>query len=155
VIWGDTDAFHTWWKATGVNADYANPNNAPAINLSGFPTLGAATKIPAVFYPKAPLFGALSHLYDVVLLPSESIDGHDCVRLAGHASDQYGSTGNAVNLRSIILWIDSASLLIRKVREKRESTGGQVSRTTTLFRPMANPAVEKDQFRFQPLAAKS
>src|SRR5215467_314755 len=35
VIWGDPDAFHTWWQATGQQTDYPNPNNAPAISLSG------------------------------------------------------------------------------------------------------------------------
>src|SRR5437588_6298747 len=30
VIWGDPQAFHTWWKTTNVKSDYPNPNNIAA-----------------------------------------------------------------------------------------------------------------------------
>src|SRR5438128_768687 len=34
VIWGDPEAFHTWWKTTGVKDDYPNPNNVGAFSLA-------------------------------------------------------------------------------------------------------------------------
>src|SRR5438477_116161 len=36
VVWGDPEAFHTWWKTTGVEEDYPNPNN-----IAAFTTLDA------------------------------------------------------------------------------------------------------------------
>src|ERR1700722_16601506 len=83
VIWGDPDAFHTWWKTTGVQGDYPNPNNLPAFNLSDFQTAGSATKIPTLLYPKAALVGALTHFADAAVDGTENIGGHPCYRLIG------------------------------------------------------------------------
>src|SRR5206468_3179974 len=52
VIWGDPDAFHTWWKATGGRSDYPNPNNSSAISMSGQNSAGVSGKIPPLLYPK-------------------------------------------------------------------------------------------------------
>jgi len=45
VIWADPDAFHTWWKTTGQQTDYPNPNNTPAITLSGPPTASSSIRV--------------------------------------------------------------------------------------------------------------
>lgn len=153
VIWADPGAFHTWWKATAVTTDFPNPNNVPAINLSDFPTSGAATKIPTLLYPKAPLVGALSNFADPALHGTESIGGHPCYRLLGHTSDLYGQTGKEVNRRRLTLWIDTRSMLIRQVREEPAARGGQVMRITTTFDPAANPRIEEKQFQFTPPGA--
>jgi len=55
VIWGDPEAFHTWWKTTGVKADYPNPNNTGAFSTADPQTAGSAMKIPPLLYAKAGL----------------------------------------------------------------------------------------------------
>jgi hypothetical protein len=32
VVWGNPDAFHTWWKTTNQRFDYPNPSNVPAVS---------------------------------------------------------------------------------------------------------------------------
>ena len=150
VIWGDPEAFHTWWSTTGTQSDYPNPNNLPAINSSDYQTDGSATKIPTLLYPKAALVGALSHFADPRLDGTEAISGHACHRIVGATSDLYGMTGNEVNRRKLTLWIDVQSLLVRQVREEWEAAPGQVHRTTTMFDPVANGAIEDGRFRFFP-----
>src|SRR5689334_18293436 len=67
VIWGDPDAFHTWWNTTGQQYDYPNPNNVSAISLSGMNTGGTALKIPTLLYGKSALAAALLVIADPVL----------------------------------------------------------------------------------------
>jgi hypothetical protein len=150
VIWGDPDAFHTWWKATGQVSDYPNPDNVNAFNLSDVPTAGLASKLPPLLYPKAPLPGVLTHFSDPTLEASESIGGQDCYRLAGHAFDVYGATGRQVNDRKLTLWIDTKSFLLRQLREERQAAAGAIDRTTTTYEPQANPVLTEHSMQFTP-----
>ena len=150
VIWGEPDAFHTWWSTTGTQSDYPNPNNLPAINSSDYQTDGSTTKIPTLLYPKAALVGALSHFVDPKLDGTEIIAGHPCHRLVGATGDLYGMTGNEVNRRKLMLWIDVQTLLVRQVREEWEAAPGQIHRTTTTFDPVTNVEIEDGRFRFAP-----
>jgi outer membrane lipoprotein-sorting protein len=150
VIWGDPDAFHTWWKTTGVQGDYPNPNNLPAFNLSDFQTSGSATKIPVLLYPKAALVGSLSHFADAALDGNEEIGGHPCYRLVGRTNDVYGQTGKEVNVRKLTLWIATDTLLIRQTREESKAGPGEINRVTITFDPKVNPALEVSRFKFVP-----
>jgi outer membrane lipoprotein-sorting protein len=150
VIWGDPDAFHTWWKTTGAQGDYPNPNNLPAFNLSDFQTTGSATKIPVLLYPKAALVGSLSHFADAVMDGTEDIGGHPCYRLAGRTNDVYGQTGKEVGFRKMTIWIATDTLLIRQTREESKASPGQINRVTLTFDPKANPALEDGRFKFVP-----
>jgi outer membrane lipoprotein-sorting protein len=150
VIWGDPDAFHTWWKTTGVQSDYPNPNNVGAFTTSGVTTSGATTKVPSLLYKKGALPSDFAFFTDGVLDGREEIGEHQCDRLVGTAKDVYGNTGHEVNVRKMIVWIDRESLLIRKVVEEWPPLPGQVSRTTTVFEPQANPALDESKFRFTP-----
>jgi outer membrane lipoprotein-sorting protein len=154
VIWGDTDAFHTWWKTTGGRQDYPNPNNAGALLLAGPTTMGATSKIPTLLYAKAQLPGDFTNISDLSVGSAETVDGHQSQRVVGTASDVYG-TGNHVNERKLTLWIDTESLLIRKVLEEWKPLPGQVSRRTTTIQPVANPALDDSRFRFVPPSSKS
>ena len=111
--------------------DYPNPNNAPAISLSGRNTGGAALKIPTLLYSKAALGGDFNNFADVVLDGTEPISGRRCYRLIGRASDVYAASGKEVNTRRMTVWIDTESLLISQVREEWKGLPGQRSRTTT------------------------
>jgi len=148
VVFGDADAFHTWWKATGVQSDYPNPNNVGAFTLSAPTTLGAALKIPTLLYANAGLPGDFSNLRDMVADGTETLGGRRCDRLVGMAADFYGNTQREVNARKITMWIDAESLLLRKVVEEWTPLPGQVSRNTTTWEPQANPTIEDSRFRF-------
>jgi outer membrane lipoprotein-sorting protein len=152
VIWGDPDAFHTWWKTTGDRYDYPNPNNAPAISQSGRPTGATANKIPTLLYAKAPLLSDFANVSDAAVDGSEEVGGHRCARVLGTTRDVYGATGKEVNVRKITLWIDSESLLIRKVIEEWKAMPGQRNRTITTYEPQANPAIDEAKFAFSPPA---
>jgi outer membrane lipoprotein-sorting protein len=151
VIWGDPDAFHTWWKTTGAMEDYPNPNNLGAFTTADYQTAGSAMKIPTLLYSKAPLQGPFSHFDDPVVGGMEEIGGHRCYRLAGATRDVYGITGREVNIRKMTVWIDAESFLIRRVREEpKGALPGQINRTTTTFEPQANPALDDKRFKFVP-----
>jgi hypothetical protein len=154
VIWGDPDAFHTWWKTTGQQTDYPNPQNIPAISLSGFNTKGVAMKIPTLLYGKSPLAAALLAIADPVIDGSDDIGGHRCYRIVGRASDVYATTGKEVNVHRMTVWIDSNSYLVRQVKEERKATPGNINRVTTTYQPQANPNLDGSLFKFAPPEAK-
>jgi outer membrane lipoprotein-sorting protein len=151
VIWAEPEAFHTWWKMTGQQYDYPNPNNIPAISMSEHPTAGVGLKIPTLLYGK--VFGsAMLNLHDPVLDGTEDVDGKNCYRIAARASDVYAQTSKEVNVRKATVWIDADSFLIRKMTEDWKTIPGQRNRKTTTFEPRANPKLDDDQFKFVPPA---
>ena len=154
VVWGDPDAFHTWWKTTGDQYDYPNPDNLPAINGSGRNTGNAALKIPTLLYAKAPLLSDFANLSDVVDDGREPVGGHACYRLRGLARDVYTATGREANIRTMTLWIDSESLLIRKVLEEWKARPGTRSRVITSYEPQANVPIDEALFKFVPSGGK-
>jgi outer membrane lipoprotein-sorting protein len=149
IVWGDPDAFHTWWKATGVQRDYPNPDNSGAITMSAESTVGATSKVPTLLYAKAALPGSFSNLTGITAATPETVDGHRCERVTATASDVYG-TGHEVNARKVTFAIDAESLLIRRVVEEWPALPGQVSRTTTTYQPQLNPQLDESRFRFTP-----
>ena len=150
VIWGEPDAFHTWWKMTGQQTDYPNPNNIPAITLSSEPTKGASMKIPPLLYGKSQLAAVLLAFHDPEVDGTEAIGGHHCHRIVGRASDTYSATGKEVNIHRITVWIDSDSFLVRQVREEWKPLPGSVNRMTTMYQPQANPTLDEAKFKFTP-----
>jgi uncharacterized protein DUF2092 len=150
IIWADPDAFHTWAKLTGDQYDYPNPNNAPAIALSGQQTHGASNVVPPLLYSKAALGGVFQNFTDQTVDGIETVGGHRCHRILGTTRDVYAATGREVNVRKLTVWIDADSLLIRKVREEWKPLPGQRSRNTYVFEPQANPTIDDSRFRFTP-----
>jgi outer membrane lipoprotein-sorting protein len=150
VVWGDPDAFHVWWKTTGQVTEYPNPKNTGALTLSDYPTGGAITKIPPLLYSKAGLAGAVVGFEPTRMADMEDVGGSRCYRLEGTTSDSYGQTGKQVNVRTLTVWIDSSSYLIRKVVEDAPSAPGTLNRTTTTFDPKANPKLNDEPFQFSP-----
>jgi outer membrane lipoprotein-sorting protein len=150
VIWGDPDAFHTWWMTTGQQYDYPNPNNVNAISMSSQNTGSSALKIPTLLYGKSSLAAALLNISDPVLDGTEEVAGRRCYRLMGRVSDLYAATGKEVNIHKITVCIDTELLLIRKVLEEWKALPGQRSRLITTYEPRANPALEDARFKFVP-----
>jgi hypothetical protein len=153
VVWGDPDAFHTWWKTTGVQEDYPNPNNISAFTTADAHSYGSGLKIPALLYSKAPLQGTFTNFSDVVVDGTEDVSGHRCHRLLGTTRDVYTATGREVAVRKLAVWIDAESLLIRKTVEQSKALPGQISRRTTNYEPQTNPALDEGRFRFSPACA--
>ena len=150
VIWADPDAFHTWWKATGQTSNYPNPNNSIAITLNDYPTTGVISKIIPLLYSKAGLPGTIAEFVPSRLAGMEQVDGNKCFKLEGSASDSYGATGAKVNTRTVTLWVDSTTYLVRKISEQSPAPPGILNRITTTFDPQANPRLEDSVFRFAP-----
>lgn len=148
VVWGDPNAFHTWWKSTTVREDYPNPNNTGAFTMAGPQTKGAAEKIPPLLYGKAVLPSAFANFNDAKEAGTESIGGKPCAKVTGTAYDTYAGTGRRTSARKVTVWIDTESLLIRKIVEEGEAPPGMVNRTTTAYEPRANPPVDASRFRF-------
>jgi len=147
VIWGDPDAFHTWWKTTGGQSDYPNPNNVPAINQSGYQTAGSVTKIPALLYGRDILQGIFTNFADPVLDGTEEIGRRKCYRIVGRSSDFYG-TGKEVNIHKLTVWIDAESYFVRQAREESKTLPGHINRATTTFELQANPKLDDSKLRF-------
>jgi outer membrane lipoprotein-sorting protein len=147
VIWGDPDAFHTWWKTTGDQYDFPNPNNTGA--FVGGPIRGTGQKIPTLLYAKASLLSDFSNLTDLVNDGTEAVSGHKCHRLMGITRDVYAATTKEVNVRKMTLWIDAESLLIRKVLEEWKPLPGTRSRVITTYEPRANMPIDDTRFAFK------
>ena len=150
VVWADANAFHTWWKTTGQQTDYANPNNAPAISMSGRNTQNSVVKVPTLLFSKVNLGGDFNNVADVSLDGTEDVGGRRCDRLVGRASDRYAATDKEVNIRKMTIWIDAESSLVRQVREDWKGTPGNVIRITTTYQPQANPVLDDAKFTFTP-----
>jgi outer membrane lipoprotein-sorting protein len=156
VFWSDEETFHTWWKSTGVQQDYPKGKGVQAFGPAEYLTSGSALKIPTLLFSQAGLQGAFTHFSDPLAAGSENLDGHQCYRITGTAKDVYAATGRETNIRAMTVWIDSESLLIRKVFEDApKGTAAAASiRVTTTFDPQANPALDDKQFQFTPEAPK-
>lgn len=150
VIWGDPGAFHTWWKMTGQQTDYPNPNNTPAISMSGQPTAQVALKVPTLLFGKSNLAAAMLNLADPVLDGTEDFHGHRCYRVTGRASDTYAATQREVNVHKATVWIDADTYLVRQMLEEWKPLPGQRSRTTTIFDPQGNPKLDDAKLKFTP-----
>lgn len=149
VIWGDGEAFHTWWSTTGLEETYPRGSGARAFVLSTHPTVGSSVLISPLLFAGAGLIGTLEELANVSLQGTETIGGRQCHKLAGVARSRY-ATGHEVNIRRTTVWIDVQSLLVRRVFEDtpRGTPAGSVSRVTTTFEPQANPTLDSSRFRF-------
>jgi len=146
----DPDAFHAWWKTTGQQFDYPNPDNLGALNGSGHNTSAVGLKIPTLLYGKAPLLSDFANFADVTPDGTEDVAGRKCLRLVGNTRDVYAATNKEVNVRKMSVWIDAESLLIRKVVEQWKALPGQISRLTTTYEPQANPKIDESRVRFSP-----
>jgi hypothetical protein len=109
-------------------------------------------QIASVLWPDARLVSVLTEFGDAIAAGTEAVDGRPCHKLVGIAKSTYGQTGREVNARKVTVWVDVETLLVRKVFEDTPSGSARssVSRTTTTFRPHANPALGDSVFRFTP-----
>lgn len=155
VVWSDDEAFHSWWSATGVEGNYPRGQGTTAFVATTPQTLGSSVLIAPLLFQGAGLVGTLEELGDVEVNGTETVGGRTCHRLVGVARSRY-ATGREVNVRRTTVWIDTESLLVRKVFEDtpRGTSPVLVSRRTMTFVPQANPTLDDSRFRFVPPAPK-
>jgi hypothetical protein len=152
VVWSDAEAFHSWWRSLGTQQDFPKGSGAAAFAQGTVPTSGSLPQIASLLWPDAALVSTLSELGEVTDAGTEAVDGRPCHKLTAFASSRYGRTGREVNARPVTVWIDVQTLLVRKVVEDspRGTVADFLNRTTTVFRPHANPPLDEVSFRFTP-----
>lgn len=152
VVWSDANAFHSWWQTTGVQQDFPKGSGTGAFTAGVVQTNGSLPQVASFLWPDARLVSALTEFGDATEVGTEAVDGRPCHKLVGIAKSTYGQTGREVNVRRATVWIDVETLLVRKVFEDtpRGSPRSSVSRTTTTFRPHANPNLDGSVFQFAP-----
>jgi hypothetical protein len=156
VVWCAGADFESWWSATGVHQTYPQGTGATAFAVSNYPTKGAVVMVPPLLFSKAGLQGPLAELKQPRLAGTEEVDGHRVYKLVGEVTLGY-ATGLGGHARPTTVWLDSLTLLVRKVVQDTPagSPEGSVSRIITTYRPQANPELADSVFRFAvPVAAK-
>jgi hypothetical protein len=153
VIWGDGEAFHTWWSDTKVHDTYPRGSGSMAFALGALPTLNAALAIPPLLFSQAGLHGSASDFQLQRAEGVEAVGGHRCYKLVGEVGLAYG-TGTVTQARPTTLWVDADSLLVRKILEgtPKGSASGTVDEVTTTFEPQADPSIDPVRFKFSPPA---
>jgi len=154
VIWSDADAFHTWWKATGVKADYERGRGSAAFVAGAQPTLYSLMQTAPLLFANGGLTGTLRELGAMEDQGIETVDGRPCHKLVGTAQTTYGESGKVTNVRRTTVWIDAESLLVRRIFEDTPEGATGVSRKTTTFEPEANPDVADEAFAFDAARAQ-
>jgi outer membrane lipoprotein-sorting protein len=151
VVWGDGDAFHTWWAATGVEDTHPRGTGARAFVLSTPQTSGASVLISPLLFPGAGLIGTLEEFADGAVEGTEMVGGRNCHKIVGVARSRY-ATGNETNVRRTTVWVDAETLLVRRVFEDtpRGTPTSLVSRRTTTLEPQADPPLDDSRFHFTP-----
>jgi outer membrane lipoprotein-sorting protein len=152
VVWADDEAFHTWWQATGVAETYPKGQGGGAFVAGGQPTVNALMQLSPWLFPQGDLTGPLTEFGDAKDGGTEAISGHQCDKLVGVGKSVYRASGRVVNVRPMTVWIDTQTLLVRRVLEgaPEGSASGTVDQTVTTFEPQANPTLDDARFQFKP-----
>lgn len=155
VIWSDAEAFHTWWRTTGLVEDYPVGSGAGAFGQADFLTAGAVMKLAPLLFSQAGLQGPLVNFKDPELEGSETVASHDCYKLVGLTRDVYAATGREVNIRQLTVWIDKTTSAIIKTLEgvPKGTPPAQGMQTTTTFEPVTDPKLDDESFKFDAPAA--
>jgi outer membrane lipoprotein-sorting protein len=152
VVWSDDEAFHSFWQQPGLTETYPKGQGATAFVTGWAATTHSITVIAPLLFSQARLTGTLTELVDAKPAGTEMIDGHECQKIVGTAKSVYQATGHESNVRATTVWIDTKTLLVRRVFEDTPQGGpaGVVSRLTTTIEPEPNPALDDSRFTFTP-----
>lgn len=152
VIWCEGADFNTWWSTTGVHEKYEKGRGEFAFATASEPTKGSSMLIAPLLFTQANLQGPLVSLKEPKVIGTENVGGHACQKITAVMSLAYSDSGQTAEERSVTLWIDTETLLVRKLFEDtpRGSMEGLVSRVTTTLEPQLNPTLDDVSFRFVP-----
>jgi outer membrane lipoprotein-sorting protein len=112
-------------------------------------TMETITLIPSLLFGKANLVGPIQEIAEISLAGTEDVAGHHCHKLVGIAQSVYPS-GAVTNVRPITVWIDTETLLVRKVFTDTPKGWdlNSVSRFTYTLDPVPNPKLDDATFQF-------
>jgi len=151
VFWMQNGDLQTYDKEGGLHKTYpaATSNQPAALVGAKAGTMEAITLIPSLLFPKANLVGPLQEIAEISLVGTEEVAGHRCHKLVGVARSVYPS-GAITNVRPIAVWVDTETLLIRKVftDTPKGTAANVIVRLTYLIYPTLNPVLEDARFRF-------
>lgn len=152
VMWCDGGDFQSWSSAIGQHETYPRGSNTV---LGGFAAAGATTLrtnslITGLLFAGSGLVSTVQEFADYTIDGTEDVGGHRCHKLVGVARSMYQKTQRVTNVRRTIIWIDTESLLVRKVFEDTPDGSPQtaVMRTTVTLDPEANPTLEDARFTY-------
>lgn len=150
VIWCEGADFQAWASDTGIHNVYPPGQGAAAFLGATYPTVGSATQMASVLFAKAGLNSTLAELTDMAPAGTEQINGRAAHKLSGIARGIYGATGHIHNVRRTAVWIDTETLLVRKIFEDtpKGTVAGSRRLVTTTFEAQANPSLEDSRFKF-------
>ena len=150
-----------WWLSNGKLETWNPQHKEHQVYIAGqhnqitplraeLQTHGAITLIPTMFYSKAGLFGVLQEIVKLAEAGTEVVNGRNCHKLTGFAQSSYPS-GKTFNTRPVTIWIDTETMMIRKVFQdtpKGRGVGSVVRYTYTVF-PEANPPLTPKHFQYK------
>jgi hypothetical protein len=141
------------YKRDGSSAEhktYPRGSNQPeALAMAKAGTYDAITLIPSLLFRKAKLVGPLQEIAEISLAGTERVGGHTCHKLVGIAQSVYPS-GAISNVRPITVWIDTETLLIRKVFTDKPKNYdlNAIRRYIWTADPVADPKLDDAKFQF-------
>ncbi len=150
VLWGNDEAFHTWWSTTGVQDTFPKGKGALAFNVSVTPTQGMSLLIAPWLFAQAGLEGPLVNLQDAKTGELEPVGERRCHKVTGGSRTAYSR--NLDRLRPTTVWVDAQTSLVCKVFQGSApgTPAGTTQHVTVTFEPRANPAIEDARFLFTP-----
>lgn len=146
ALWCETrdGDFHSWWKTTGVHEVHGNRTGINAFLTTAAPTKGTSLYLVSILLPQTELLASLWDFKPTGAV-RDTIGGRAHLKLTGEMKGHFGSG------RPIAIWVDPATLLIRRIVEDTpaESPAGSVDRVTTNFLARANPPLTESTFRYR------
>jgi len=151
VVWTEGEDVHSWWDAKpGVrNAGTLRDGLTVAAAVSG----GSSVRIPGLLLPQevgegGPMIVAAERM------PDATDRDVPCIRIKGKSQrTPYSLTQGAQTLtvqdESITLWIDRATLLLRKVEDKK-TFSTYTSDSVTTYSPELDVEIPPEQLTFKP-----
>lgn len=152
VMWCDGGDFQSWSSALSLHETYPRGSNTVlgGFAAAGSPTLRSITLITALLFANSGLVSTLNEFGDYTVDGTEDVGGHRCHKVVGVARSMYTKTQRVTNARPATVWIDTESLLVRKVFEDTPdgSPRTAVIRTTVTLDPRPNPTLEDARFTY-------
>jgi outer membrane lipoprotein-sorting protein len=150
IVWTEGTEVHSWWDGQpGVrNAGTLQA----ALGVAAAPSVGSSTRVPGLLLPRSIGGGP------IVIAAERIQDGSDrgvsCYRIRGKSQRTpytitQGTQTLTVQDESITMWIDRATLLLRKV-EDRKTFANYDSESITTYNPEFDVEIPPEQLTFKP-----
>ncbi len=138
IVHSDASGVRTWWS---INKPKEQKEESLDMALAGATGVskGTAHNIPALLFPWGVTGRKVTFLKEPVLLEDAVQDGFPCHRISEGKPEAGAGT---------VLWIDKASLLIRRIDEKSTLDSGTTTEETILHKPETNCEIPDRELAF-------